>query len=131
MDANKMNRRVKRMWVKALREKRFTEKGRKFEQGVGALRSGNRFCCLGVLCELYVRETGDTKFRVGPPPLSDVYSYGGSESFLPWEVQQWAKLKTTSPEVTDFDGNYVVSLATLNDEGCSFEEIATLISKGL
>jgi hypothetical protein len=43
---NKMNPEVKARWVAALRSG-------EYKQGKGALRLNNKFCCLGVLCDLY------------------------------------------------------------------------------
>jgi hypothetical protein len=40
-----MDAELKRKWVEALRSG-------KYEQASGKLRVGNKFCCLGVLCDL-------------------------------------------------------------------------------
>lgn len=40
-----MDPKLKRRWVRALRS-------RKYKQGREQLRDGNKFCCLGVLCDL-------------------------------------------------------------------------------
>ena len=44
-----MHKRIKRIWLEALR-------GGKYEQTTGVLRSKkDGFCCLGVLCDLYIK----------------------------------------------------------------------------
>ena len=40
-----MNQDVKKRWVEALRDG-------SYEQGHGALRKGDTYCCLGVLCDI-------------------------------------------------------------------------------
>ena len=61
-EIKKMNHEVKTKWLEALRSGEFT-------QGTGCMRSpdGTSHCCLGVLSELYARET-NTK-------LEDLYSW--------------------------------------------------------
>lgn len=40
-----MKKRIANKWIKALRS-------REYEQGFGKLKNGNKYCCLGVLCEI-------------------------------------------------------------------------------
>jgi hypothetical protein len=48
-----MNKEIKEKWINALRSG-------KYEQGKSQLRSlSNKFCCLGVLCDLYKDELKD------------------------------------------------------------------------
>ena len=54
-----MNKKIKAKWLKALRSG-------KFKQGKDQLRLGNRFCCLGVLCEI---QRGDYDGDKGTPPV--------------------------------------------------------------
>lgn len=94
-------------WVRALRSGAFT-------QAKYALRNKEGMCCLGVACELYdptawkAEEGGHFKFQDenGVPPNS---------------VQEFFGLKTDAGE---FDKN---SLASENDNGKSFAEIADII----
>ena len=46
---SKMNTEVKQKWIDALRSG-------KYEQGSEKLRSVTGYCCLGVLCDIYVQE---------------------------------------------------------------------------
>lgn len=96
-----------RRWVEALRSG-------EYQQGQGRLRDGDSFCCLGVLCDL-IDPNGWDSFRYwhydgdvfqGMPPL-DIHNryhrYG-----------------------LDFE-----RLATLNDSGKPFEEIADYIEDNI
>lgn len=95
-------------------------------------------CCLGVLCELAVREGiigrpeqyGDSLSANGV-----ALSYAGAESFLPMKVVEWAGLASHNPRVylsEEFgDGDVHTeqhTLADLNDiQVMSFKEIARVV----
>jgi hypothetical protein len=121
---------VKALWLNGLRSG-------KYKQGQAALRRdnsvcGDRYCCLGVLCELAV-EAGVIK-PAQPSPngggQDGVYRYGseGARSFLPIEVVHWAGLNS-NPEVHASGGP--TALASLNDQHMTFENIAKLIEDQL
>ena len=102
-----MQQQLKDEWLKALRSGDYT-------QGTGALRNGNKFCCLGVLCDVYPE--GEWK--------DDTYLLDGDEycSMLPEDIKQAAMLKD------------VVShrLMHMNDrEGHTFSMIAKHIEEYL
>jgi hypothetical protein len=113
-----MNKIIKE-WVAALRSG-------KYKQGKNYLRRGNKFCCLGVLCELAVKAkvTEATESGMG----SSIIMYGQSSSVLPAKVKKWAGLVNESG-VFKFKSNETAlnSLAALNDSGKSFAEIADVI----
>ena len=100
-----MNANAKK-WVEALRSG-------KYEQTTGSLTTPSRdkFCCLGVACDLYAKEHGKPKFR--------------NQGLLPKYTKEWLGLQT-SDGFHDV-GSYSVSLAEMNDEGSSFAEIADRI----
>jgi hypothetical protein len=105
---------IKQKWVAALRSG-------DYGQGHGALRNGERFCCLGVLCELAVQDG-----VIPEPALHGLTSaYCGESSTLPERVRSWAGLERRNPYVFDD------SLAHLNDGGLVFSEIADLIEAHL
>ena len=68
-------------WVEALRSG-------KYKQGQGALNYNNeKFCCLGVACEIFKDEYNikKTKTFYIPPPIitnSKYFSYNGNNSYL-------------------------------------------------
>ena len=112
-----MNSDIAKMWVDAL------ESGN-YKQGRKRLRKRDSFCCLGVLCDLYIKHEkkgswGDNEF-ISSNYLSSYFS--GS---LPTEVQDWSGMKS-------FVGSLPSSsLVTLNDSGKTFEEIAQVIKENV
>ena len=119
-----MNKRVKGMWLDALRSG-------DYEQGTDALHRSGRFCCLGVLCELAHRE--GVVERYGGTRSGEEYRYGrsGETGTLPPEVREWAGLDRRNPRVVPPGGWDTWTLAGLNDDGASFDEIADVIEEQL
>lgn len=115
-----MNNEIKHKWADAL------ESG-KYQQGQHLLRSGDRFCCLGVLCDLHQKETGMFDWEV----RGSEESYDGNSCILPQIVAEWAGLESGAPFVSY--GGKRASLVELNDDhdGVPFIEIAKLIREQL
>lgn len=103
----KLDETNKTEWVKAL-------KSDKYEQGTGFLCYKGKYCCLGVCCDInqydrFEKDSGHIEF----------YSNSGSDYstyFIPGNV---------IPE------NIQEALATLNDNGYTFEQIADVIDTHL
>lgn len=120
---------IKEMWVNALRSGDYPQ------NHDGKLRNENGYCCLGVLCDLYAKENnkewGD--YRI----LGDGYDFEDYFDFPPQSVIEWAGLSNKNPAVEvvydeedePFSDNE--PLASLNDKGMPFDEIANLISSQL
>ncbi len=108
-----MNEKVKKAWLEALRSG-------EFKQAKQKLRINDKYCCLGVLCELHRRECGGEWVNgiFGPVYLLE-------SQILPNTVADWAGLATTTPVVGE------QTLSGLNDDGQSFREIANLIEENL
>jgi hypothetical protein len=122
---SKMNAEVKELWLKELRNP-------ERKQARGALRKPDGECCLGVLCDIAVKN------NVIPEPKFDggmgVYyfdndGYGPEGGVLPVVVQRWAGVDSSLPGVHR-DG-ILFGLAGLNDGGATFAEIADLIEEQL
>ena len=106
-------------WVKALRSG-------KYEQGTLALRIGDRYCCLGVACDLAV-----TAGVISPGKVVEgeklkgeeqwVWEYEEHTASLPAAVQDWLGI---GGESGGYRGS---SLAADNDGGFGFDEIAGVI----
>lgn len=115
-----MNPEVKKSWKAALTSGEYV-------QGIGQLKSpDDKFCCLGVLCDLYMKATGKGKWtnRGGGTGTTFFDSETGLSSGFPTdEVSRWAGLPNNSPEVDGF------SLHTMNDTGIPFDKIAEQIDK--
>ena len=99
-----MNEEIKAAWVSALRSG-------EYEQGAGQLRgSDDKFCCLGVLCDL-AEKAGIVQAR----PFDNCWDYGGATGYTPAVVKDWAGL----PGDGDGDGILEIerTLAEMNDSG--------------
>lgn len=117
-----MNSYIKQLWVNALRSNEYS-------QGKGCLQGTDEgihgFCCLGVLCDLYAKETGTEWECVS---YTGHYVFMGETAYLPEEVQEWAGLNSHFPRVRNAKGN-LQELVTLNDNGTTFTEIAQMIEE--
>lgn len=118
-----MRKKIAKKWVKALRSG-------DYDQGDGMLRDkqGN-FCCLGVLCNLHAQ----THPKIAAKE-TDPLEYLGRDVDLPDEVQEWAEMNHTDGVPRGdvgihIRGNYYSCLATANDEGVDFEDIADWIEE--
>ena len=113
-----MDKRIAEEWCSRL------ESG-KYRQGSGKLRQRSerkdKFCCLGVLCEIAVEKGIVQLYK----RATNVFSYGSDTIHLPRKVAKWAGMSegakvTYNKQKTD--------LMTLNDyEGLTFKEIAQVI----
>lgn len=118
-----MNTEIRARWTAALRSGRY-------RQGTTALRTGDEFCCLGVLCDL-AEQDGVTQAHADGTVGG--YSYDGYPDLLPPSVRDWAGLGDRGPEVTiqDWDDTGVpadMELTALNDdERWDFARIADAI----
>lgn len=119
-----MDSQIKQRWITALRSGEYA-------QGTGTLKSDQGFYCLGVLCDLYAKETGTEwkpKYIRGGEPLP-YYFLDGASAILPESVKEWAGLDIQNPDIklTKTYGEF--SLSKFNDLGFKFEEIAQLIEE--
>ena len=121
-------------WVAALRSKEFV-------RGKHTLCCENKYCCLGVACELYLQEN-PTGLEV-TPDIGDGKEYDGEPLVLPRIVKKWLNLQTSNGEfdkMISFETEMghigkTNQLTILNDMSCwNFESIADFIEsepKGL
>lgn len=116
-----MNADVKEKWLAALRSG-------EFKQGKERLKNGDTYCCLGVLTELYRREHGGV-WTDEDDFATSTSGRGQSKALPPLSVQWWAELDDTNPIVLTPTGPEPV--ASLNDQGSTFSEIADLIEESL
>jgi len=110
-----------------------------YEQAKFSLKSEEGFCCLGVLCDLYLKEHNEE--WTSPIPAEDqdcaypsnpnVFNIEGETGGLPLKVMRWAGLESSNPIVRqEYRGYNKASLAVLNDssiEENTFEKIAELV----
>lgn len=109
-----MNADIKAKWVAALRSG-------EYEQGAGALRSSSdRFCCLGVLCDLHAKETG-TEW--------DDCNYLAYTTDLPPDVRAWVGGFDPMTKLTIEGRKELPEMH--NDGGRTFAQIAGAIEEQL
>lgn len=92
----------------------------KYKKTTNQLREGNRFCCLGVACDLASKPL---KLTWNDGPLFD-----GARYILPPSAMKYYGFSVDNPYVVLSKDNYA-DLASVNDGGASFKRIATLIAK--
>jgi len=84
-----------------------------------------RHCCLGVLCDIFAKETGCGGWNAGTFVISSTEKDSG---IPPEEVQRWAGMRFRNPNVPLLTLTGTQTLAGLNDSGnYSFEELAEII----
>jgi len=112
-----MNPQIKQKWVSALRSG-------EYQQTQRLLHDENGFCCLGVLCDLYLKEN---QLEWEPSTHSNnVYVFQDMVASLPLSVIEWSGVEGYNFPVA---AKYL--LAELNDGGSTFIEIADVIEKQL
>lgn len=89
-----------------------------YKQIKNQLKSDNGYCCLGVACDLFLKET-DQSFWEG-----NTFGYSYERYILPQEVADFYGFRTRNP--SNLQG---VNLSNKNDNGASFEEIANDIEE--
>ena len=122
-----MKETIRQQWVQALRSSEYT-------QARFNLRTNEGYCCLGVLCDLYVKET-DNEWTVYRTETKDeipytYYRVDGESCVLPDCVVKWSGLDDQNPCINLHEDDKT-TFADLNDEGKTFDQIAQLIEAQL
>ncbi len=117
----KMNEAVRVKWLAALRSG-------EYKQGTNFLQKEDEFCCLGVLCDLAVKEgvipPGEYSDDWGPDVK--VMLFAERSSLLPEAIVKWAGFEHDNPQIDD------IPLGYMNDKlGKTFSEIADAIESGV
>lgn len=119
---------VKKAWVRALRSG-------KYKQGQNRLRTAdNKFCCLGVLCDVYNKTLKRSQWRkIGERRVDWGFGNTQEASSLPPAVQKWAGLNSDDPVINypAKDGHSVAASSANDNLGYGFKRIASLIEKNL
>ena len=123
-----MNSLIKEKWVAALRSG-------EYKQSKKQLCSDNGFCCLGVLCDLYLKENGlDWQYdsQYGAYYMDDFNNSDRAKHFKlpPTCVRDWSDLSSYQTRVEHPNIDTQFSLYALNDElNFDFNEIADVIER--
>jgi len=122
-----MKKIVKQKWLEALRSGKYRQtNGNLCVEG----NKRKKYCCLGVLCDLHAKETGNIFEPIGD---GESFAYLDENGQLPSEVMRWAGLKddqgALKKPIEDEEG-YHNSLIDLNDDAeYNFKQIAEVIEK--
>lgn len=112
-----MDQRIKELWIEALTSGEYKQ-GRRLLHNID-----NEFCCLGVLCDLHSKETGEKWMQPALFHDHTGHRYNGYSGILPDVVMEWAGLDSDIGEYEAGCG----ALTTDNDNGLTFAEIAETI----
>ena len=105
----------------------------KYEKGIEALRREDRYCCLGVACDLYKKHEGIGDWEWDE--FQSSWSFLGDIESLPQKVMDWLGFKDeTGALIDDIEERSLrlSSLMDLNDNECGmdFPGIADVIESG-
>jgi hypothetical protein len=113
-----VNSDIKQRWVAALRSG-------KYLQGQNFLRADGKYCCLGVLCDLYPNSK-NLWYEIGLGYMFDIYV-----AMIPEYVAEWAGLDGVDP-VVELPNIDTTTLSYVNDELMyDFNAIADIIEEQL
>jgi hypothetical protein len=119
-----MNENAKK-WIKALRSGDYEQAKSYLHRRADHENPVDRFCCLGVACDLAVKDGVDIKKETWGSNNYAVVGYDGAQGTLPYKVIDWLGFSVKA------DGSGVINddltLASENDQGVSFDGIADLI----
>lgn len=125
-----MNPEVKEMWVNALESGEYLKGKYRLREQEGTV---DKYCCLGVLCDLAVKNT------IIPEPkrniMDNVWEYVGDErAVLPEAVRDWAGLDSENP-IIRLDNSVNedhMPISAINDyHAVTFEPIVKAIKEQL
>ena len=120
-----MNPEVKRQWLEALRSGEYEQGQRRLRTGI---KGSSLYCCLGVLCDLHSKATGEAWSEPDGTP----YLYRDCDVDLPFCVNQWAGIGYDKMENIESKVCLLESvLADANDSGADFPTIANWIEDNL
>ena len=134
-----MKSEIKEQWLKDLRSGNYRQAKNQLKE-VGFKGSRPSYCCLGILCNIYNKQTGQGSWDKNGVLVSEVYcNEDGSDltenGVLPNEVRRWAGLNKENPHV-QYGGKYH-AISELNDgkarvgsrtlDYLNFKQIADLI----
>lgn len=132
-----MNKEIKAKWIAALTSGEYT-------QGKDYLNRNGKFCCLGVLCDLYRKETGMGEWIVAGGDGLNAFVTPNDQEYFPaisesirlthLDVVAWSDIGDRNPAGLPMKGISecrTASLASLNDCGIPFGDIAKLIEEYL
>lgn len=121
METQPMDPAIKEQWTKALRSGEYKQGKRRLN--TLTLPEGTVYCCLGVLCDLHNKTTGEGQWSDSIETMVGhvVRQYDCERNYLPESVQSWAQLSFVAE----------MALSEVNDDGADFSAIANWIEEHL
>lgn len=116
-----MHPNILELWLNAL-------ESNLYKQGQHYLHRKDLFCCLGVLCDIYIKKHGlEWRHQTEQIGTRDgLYEFESSTGVLPAKVVKWAGLSNNDPVVMVNGNRY--TLSQLNDTHLySFGSIANIL----
>jgi len=112
---------VKTKWLESLRSGDYS-------QGTNKLFDGKSYCCLGVLCDLYQKQSNQQwDQKASEFELTESFYCNDQSEVLSDDVANWAGLDSNNPTVLNESSR--VPLAELNDSGYTFQELSNYIEE--
>jgi hypothetical protein len=123
-----LNADIKRRWTEALRSGEYRQTQYVLVMPDPIL--GDAFCCLGVLCEIAVKD--GVIVRQAESYLDPANPMDQSDATLPMAVLRWAELPTEADGAGEVVVGHERFLTTFNDNfGYDFNQIANIIEEKL
>lgn len=119
-----MKKKIAKQWVEALRSGEYKQANGRLCDG------GTKFCCLGVLTELFIQhkhentKLGQYKYGWETSSITGRISFKGETALLHKEVKEWSGMDTLDGSLYDS-----TQLTRLNDDGYKFEQLANIIEE--
>lgn len=130
-----MNPEIKAKWLTALRSGEYRQ-GRNVLKQQFDENDAPQFCCLGVLCDIAIKDGLNlTVNDINEYEDTDaiIWSFDDHQELLPRAVMEWAGMDSDNPALPnpEDEGHPTTDIASLNDNGMDFENIADIIEREL
>lgn len=127
-----MKEEIRDLWVAALRSGEYAQTQKTLRNTFPQSESQPLpvgYCCLGVLCDLYAKETGDDRWvQIDSNWSPYSWEFDGVIGTPPDIVLNWAGLDSSTGKYRSPEGD-IQHLTETNDKGATFAEIAKIIEE--
>ena len=123
----KLNPTVKKRWLDALRSGEYHQGAGRLRTAPSSLGGGDRFCCLGVLCDVVKDDLGLSWEAITSHP-STIYWMAEGVAYPPDDVWRYVT-DTVDVEQLPLPDGAGEPLAAANDSGWTFDRLAAVIEK--
>lgn len=126
-----MLKRIKDLWIEKL-------VSGEYQQCTHYLKKDDKFCCMGVLCDIYAKENnvnwveyeGDDTTDIKVCVLSN--DDNNNNGYLPDKVAEWSGLNSDNPIIGRNEHDEIIKCSSANDfHNYDFIKIANLIQENI